>query len=364
MKNKRVMAIVGGQYGSEGKGVVAKHYANEFDVHVRVGGPNAGHCFVHQGIEYKMQSVPCGWVNPEAALVVGRGAVVDLEQLRSEVDKILKVDTSILDRLKIDGGAMVIDNRHRNEEGGTKGEMHNRIGSTGKGVGAARVAFIKRDESLIKKVRDVAAEYGLEKCVMEDTSEFLNDVNRKRGNILLEGTQGFGLSLVHGDHPYVTSADTTAGQILVDCGLAATKLTDCVLVVRSMPIRVAGNSGRMLEETDWKDLSKKIGKKVEERTTVTNKVRRIGHWDEQLVIRAARINGATSVAFTFLDYVVPEDEKQTNYHMLKDASHHYIDYVGKICGAPVKLVGTGYDLEHGWYCVDMRRTYEPESDNE
>lgn len=364
-KNKQVMAIVGGQYGSEGKGVVAKHYANNFNVHVRVGGPNAGHCFVHKGVEYKMQSIPCGWVNPDAALVIGRGAVVDIEQMQKEIKQIELVDPSITDRIFVDAGAMVIDNRHREEENGVSGDIHQRIGSTGKGVGAARVAFMRRDDSLIEKAATALPRYGLEKMLMENTAGYLYTMNKNRGNILLEGTQGFGLSLVHGPHPYVTSADTTAGQLLVDCGLPPQSLTDSLLVVRSMPIRVAGNSGHMKGEVSWDEVSSKIGKKVEERTTVTNKVRRIGSWDEDLVIRASQINGTTKVAFTFLDYVVPEDAGKTDPKLLSNSSVRLINYVEKMTRAKVVLAGTGYTPQEGWICCDLDENpkYEPEDED-
>ena len=68
-----ILAVVGAQYGSEGKGVIVNYLANRYHVHVRTGGPNAGHSFIHKGRIWKMQVIPCGWTNPEAILVLGRG---------------------------------------------------------------------------------------------------------------------------------------------------------------------------------------------------------------------------------------------------------------------------------------------------
>src|SRR5690606_3570968 len=80
-----VLAVVGAQYGSEGKGVIVNHIANRYQVHVRVGGPNAGHSFVHKGRVWKMQVIPCGWTNPDAILVLGRGMLVNPETLALEL---------------------------------------------------------------------------------------------------------------------------------------------------------------------------------------------------------------------------------------------------------------------------------------
>ncbi|KKK79193.1 hypothetical protein LCGC14_2835950, partial [marine sediment metagenome] len=142
-----VTALVGAQYGSEGKGVIAAKIAHLYSVHVRTGGPNAGHSFIHEGKVHVQQVIPCGWKNPRAKLVIGAGMLLDMGQLRREIRVIEKYDPGILDRLWIDSAAGVLDPRFHEQEGGTKGEIHERIGSTGEGVGAARVARINRDES-------------------------------------------------------------------------------------------------------------------------------------------------------------------------------------------------------------------------
>ena len=73
MSKGKLTVLVGGQYGSEGKGAIAKHIAFDYDVHVRVGSPNAGHTIYWDGQKHVMQSIPCGWVDPHAKIVIGRG---------------------------------------------------------------------------------------------------------------------------------------------------------------------------------------------------------------------------------------------------------------------------------------------------
>src|SRR5690606_33841335 len=348
-KRGRVLAVVGAQYGSEGKGVIVNHIANRYQVHVRVGGPNAGHSFVHKGRVWKMQVIPCGWTNPNAVLVLGRGMLVNPETLARELREIEKVDPTIHDRLVIDGQAGVLDPAFEREEGGTAGELHQRIGSTGKGVGAARIARIQRDPSRFKLMKDVARQYGLERYIVEDTPRYLQDRMAKGDNILLEGTQGSGLSLIHGPWPYVTSHDTNAAQLAADAGVPPMLVTRVLLVARTYPIRVAGNSGPLKNELTWEEVSRRVGKQVMERTTVTNKIRRVGEWDEELLDNAITLNRPTSVAITFIDYLSPQDEGKTQWEDLSDTAKQFVRYVESRFRTRVSLIGTGGP---NWNIVD------------
>lgn len=345
-----VLAVVGAQYGSEGKGVVVASIAWKYGVHVRVGGPNAGHTFNHRGVVYKLQTVPCGWVNPSAKIVIGRGGIISPELLIKEIKEIRKVEPNIVDRLYIDHNAAILDDRHHNAEGGVNGELHSRIGSTGEGVGAVRLARIHRDPKQYGTIAGYLEEYGSKidlplRDRLFDTVELLNRWVDEKEQILLEGTQGSGLSLLHGPWPYVTSADTNAGQLAVDCGLAPTVVNRTLLVARTFPIRVAGNSGPLKNELTWGHISNRIGEEVEERTTVTRKVRRVGAWDEQVFQRAVMLNRPTSIAITFLDYLNPEDKGKSVFTDLSTESKKFISYVESMANCPVALVGTG---GHGW----------------
>lgn len=341
-----VCAVVGAQYGSEGKGVIVSDMANDYNVHVRTGGPNAGHTHYFEGKEYKQQSVPVGWTNPDAICVIGRGALVSRDQLIREVEEIRKTDASILGRLSIDADALWLHEKFRKQEDGVRGELHQLIGSTGEGVGACRAARMARNPNdIVPRVKDMARHWPSNldwhiADVLCDTRAQLNAMFEGGSRILLEGTQGFGLSLIHGNWPYVTSHDTTAATLAADCGLSPRWVKEIVLVARTFPIRVAGNSGPLRGEITWADMSRRIGKQVEEFTTVTNKSRRLGHWDEELFMAACAVNGPTAIALTFIDYLSPED---TGKSKVCDQTRKFIEYVETISGAPVSWICTGKD---------------------
>lgn len=341
-----VTAVVGAQYGSEGKGIIVSELAQDYDVHVRTGGPNAGHTHYWNGLEFKQQSVPVGWINPDAAIVIGRGALVSREQLIAEVEEIRKHDPSIVDRLHVDEHALWLHEKFRKAEGGVKGELHKKIGSTGEGVGACRTSNMARDpENVVPRVRDMAHHWPSNldwhiNDVMGDTVSVINRRFSSGSHVLLEGTQGFGLSLTHGDWPYVTSHDTTATSLAADCGLAGRWVTSVILVARTYPIRVAGNSGPLEGELSWEQLSDILGREVEERTTVTKKVRRIGRWNERLFLRACQVNAPTEIAITFMDYLDPSNRGKEE---LSDLSKSFVSYVETMAKAPVSMICTGWN---------------------
>lgn len=331
-----VTAVVGAQFGSEGKGVIVNKIASQYEVHVRTGGPNAGHSFYHKGKRWAMQSVPCGWTNRSAQLVLGRGAVIHEATLQRELLALEKAGIRMKGRLLVDHNAVILQNRHQLAEGGTKGHLHKAIGSTGEGVGACRLDHLSRLVGSTLLAKNSKTRWLRE--TLADTVDFVNSADLQGADVLLEGTQGFGLSLVHGEWPYVTSRDTTAGTLAVDAGLPPSAITDVLLVARTYPIRVAGNSGPLEQETDWKTISERMGRSIEEHTTVTKKTRRIGAWDEQLFQRACLVNRPTRVAITFADYLDPEIEGKNK---LTKTVRSFVQYAQTLAGVPVSYVGTG-----------------------
>ena len=286
-----------------------------------------------------MQVIPCGWINPDARLVIGRGSLLSPDILLRELEEIEKVDDTIWDRLRIDYRAGLLDHRHANLEGGTHGEIHQRIGSTGEGVGAARLDRVRRDPSNFRMAQDMEETWMQD--LLSDTVEDLDMYHTNLYPILLEGSQGFGLSLVHGEWPYVTSHDTNAATLFADAGIPITVKKEVLLVARTYPIRVAGNSGPMFKELSWDDISEKMGKTIEERTTVTKKVRRVGEWDDELFVRACRVNGPTGIAINFMDYLNPKDAGVEKMEDLSDEAWEFIYAVEDLAGVSVDYVGTG-----------------------
>jgi adenylosuccinate synthase len=123
--------------------------------------------------------------------------------------------------------------------------------------------------------------------------------------IFIEGTQGTLLSLDHGDYPYVTGRNVIAGSLLSDCGVPPHAVRKVIGVMRTYPIRVGGTSGPMGNEISWHEIAKRAGlaDSLEERTTVTNKVRRVAELDIDLLRYAAKLNGCTDLMVSFLDYI-------------------------------------------------------------
>lgn len=328
------LAIVGGQYGSEGKGVIAHSLATRTTAAVRTGGPNAGHSIIHEGRVWKMRSVPVAWTNPSTTLLIGPGAVVDPVTLIKEVEQIEAAGYQIKNRLRVDARATMIIGEDHEREGDTLegGGLHlSRIGSTLEGVGAARIRRIARDDRRWVRPADLLPEVGID---VGDTLGVMS-FHHLTGNLMLEGTQGFGLSLHHGTWPWVTSADCTVQQLANDAGVGI--VNEALVVFRSFPIRVGGPSGPMKDELTWD----RFPGVEPERTTVTNKVRRIAEFDWDLSRRSILVNGATAQALTFADYIDPEIAGVTSWHALSTPVRAFIDQLEDNHGVPVVLVGTG-----------------------
>ncbi len=165
--------------------------------------------------------------------------------------------------------------------------------------------------------------------------------------VLLEGTQGTGLSITTGYFPFCTSRNTTAAGLCADTGVAPMRLDRVIAVARTYPIRVAGNSGPFHPESveiDWEDIA--IDGETE-RTTVTKKIRRVATFSMAQLAETVAINGATEIALMFADYNDPTlagADGEMEEHELEARSQYIIDFVLDIeyeTGARVTHVGTG-----------------------
>ena len=160
--------------------------------------------------------------------------------------------------------------------------------------------------------------------------------------MLLEGTQGYGLGLHAGNYPYCTSSDCRAIDFCAMAGVnpwdPEVKTFDIFVVLRTYPIRVAGNSGPMKGETSWEELGFEP-----ERTTVTQKIRRVGTWDADLARAAVVANGGAptvKIALTMFDYVFPDVKNTTDFEWTPQIQE-YVQRVQREVLAPVTLIGTG-----------------------
>lgn len=347
--SSRLTVVVGGQYGSEGKGAIAAHlsrHADDKHVAVRVAGPNAGHtAYDREGNKFAFRTLPVAAVtNPSALLVLAQGSEIDPPVLIEEIELAEKHGHKVTDRLWIDASATVITDAHKEAE--ADASLTKNIGSTGKGIGAARAERIMRKAPLWGKE---APKWGLTDLIRYNTAYDLNVALRHHGDVLIEGTQGHGLSL-HGPHyPQTTSSDCHAVDFCAMAGISpwlADQLR-IVVVARSYPIRVAGNSGPLKGETTWQELGLQ-----EERTTVTKKVRRVGQWDAELIRGAVLANGGgrlgtrlgpVEIAWTMADQRFPEVAGLDGFIPWVDLPGKARDEIRKIeehAGAQVTFMGT------------------------
>jgi adenylosuccinate synthase len=364
----KLLVVVGGQYGSEAKGHVADQLsrptvAGDNVVVVRVAGPNAGHTVYgicppectpdgsHMsgenwiGHPWRLRSVPVGAVsNSEADLVIAAGSEIDYDVLMSEVVALDAAGYQVSRRLLIDDQATMLERKHIDSE--IADGIQARLGSTAKGIGAARADRIWR------YAKTWGEHLGSDQHKAIDTAEFIRHRLSQNATVVIEGTQGYGLGLHAGHYPQCTSSDCRAIDFLSMAGVSpwAPEVTEfgVWLAARVRPIRVAGNSGPMKGETDWRTLGL-----PEEYTTVTKKVRRVGGWDPELVRSAVIANGGAPVvrvALTMVDTMFPQVINQEG--MWTDLGSdgfrpEWVDHLGKYVndieaevGAPVRMIAT------------------------
>jgi adenylosuccinate synthase len=294
-----VSVVIGGQYGSEGKGKVALHVAKarQATTVIRVGGPNSGHTGIDsRGREWIFRQLPASCLAGGVRIVLPAGSLIDADLLASEIQALGLAP----ERLIIDAQASIVTKRHQLDE--SSSDIVAAIGSTGSGTGASLGERISR-----KLGHLLASQHPLLRHYTHDfVPGLLRQWLRKGERLVIEGTQGFGLSLWHGGlYPFATSRDTTAAGFLSECGLSPTDVDDIILVIRAFPIRVGGNSGPLPNEIDWPTLASEVGlpKNHMELTSATKRMRRVARFHPDVVRRAITVNNPHRIAMNHLDYV-------------------------------------------------------------
>ena len=338
--------VVDLQFGSTGKGAVAAYLANKrtYDASVRVQSIQAGHTVYFKGDPYKMRTIPCAWVNPDTILVLGPGAFIEKQLLLDEIDMVSKATgEDVRDRLRVDFRATYIvpEDFQAEEVRGIAGS----IGSTAHGAGASLIRKLWRGKPTRVIDDSWAEEHGIVTC---DSIRML-----EKAEVLLEGCQGTMLSIHTSPYyPFVTSRESTAAGIISEAGISPRAVTKIHGVFRTFPIRVGGNSGPTgARELTWAEVNERAGRQVEpERTTVTNKVRRIFEFSMEDFQHALRVNDPTDLYMTFADYLAPGIYGASSQEDLTiEGAQAISDKVSEIYGhtfRKVNWVGTGEKAEH------------------
>jgi adenylosuccinate synthase len=331
----KAIAVVGAQWGDEGKGKVVDYLAGSFDYTARyAGGHNAGHTVITEGHKFVLQLIPCGILRPGKKAVIGAGVVVDPAALVAELDSLKRSGIEVRGRLFLSNRAHLIFPYHREMDLAAEAARGaGKIGTTSRGIGPAyedkmarrgiRVCDLLEPERFKEKLERVVAEKdaisraayghmlntaGLAETYLElaahirglvaDTGVLLNEALARGESVLFEGAQATMLDIDHGTYPYVTSSSATAGGLCTGLGVAPTRVTGIVGVTKAYTTRV----GEGPFPTEMPDLdAQAVRERGKEFGAVTGRPRRCGWLDLEMLRYAKMINGIDSLVVTKLD---------------------------------------------------------------
>jgi len=329
------VAVVGAQWGDEGKGKIVDWLCDRADVVVRFqGGHNAGHTLVVDGKVYKLSLLPSGVVQGKPS-VIGNGVVVDPWALLDEIGRIeaqgIKISPDVL--MLADNACLILP-LHRDIDAARETQLGaGKIGTTGRGIGPAyedkvgrraiRVADLAEPEALAAKIERLLAHHSALRAglslppidvdaLVAELTEIAPrilpyarpvwrelDAYKKRGKrILFEGAQGALLDVDHGTYPFVTSSNTVSGQAAAGSGMGPSSVGFVLGIVKAYTTRVG--SGPFPTELD-DAVGQHLGEKGKEFGVVTGRKRRCGWFDAVLVRQSVAINGIHGIALTKLD---------------------------------------------------------------
>ncbi len=328
--------VVGGQFGSEGKGKVTALLSDSCAEPwvVRCGGPNSGHSVWRDGQELVLRQLPTPALHPSSVVHLAAGCAIDEHTLLEEI-RTVRLPR---ERVVVDPRAVLIQPADR------EAEMPDvaAIASTASGTNSAWIRRMSRRPEV-----KLAADSDLLNAHVrvEPVAPLLHGCLDSGGDVIVEGTQGFGLSLLHGDrYPYLTARDTTAAGFCSEVGLSPRQVNYVVVVIRTFPIRVGGNSGPLAGQIDWAEVQRISGAPSleSEFTSVTRRMRRVASFELEAVRRACRYNRPTSLAVMGLDRLDYANRCASDLTRLSNAARDFICWLERETDVPVEWVGTGF----------------------
>ncbi|MCY4396587.1 MAG: adenylosuccinate synthase [Rhodospirillaceae bacterium] len=330
------VAVVGSQWGDEGKGKIVDWLSERADVVVRFqGGHNAGHTLVIDGVTYKLSLLPSGIVRPGKLSLLGNGVVIDPWALLEEIDTVSAQGVAVdPDRLRIAENAALILPLHRELDNLREAASGSgRIGTTGRGIGPAyedkigrraiRAGDLAHPDVLRSRIGRAlqhhnALRAGMAAAPVDGDALFdslmaiapliapfldrvwerLHRLRRDGRRILYEGAQGAMLDVDHGTYPFVTSSNTVAGQAAIGSGQGPGAIGYVLGITKAYTTRVG--AGPFPAEQD-NETGARLGKRGHEFGTVTGRPRRCGWFDAVMVRQSIKIGGIHGIALTKLD---------------------------------------------------------------
>jgi len=374
------VAVVGSQWGDEGKGKIVDWLSSRADVVVRFqGGHNAGHTLVINGVVYKLSLLPSGVVRPGKLSVIGNGVVVDPWALLKEIAAIQEKGVEITpDTLLVaENCALILPLHSAVDKAREEARGVNKIGTTGRGIGPAYEDKVARrairvcdlaDEAVLEHkveqllfhhnalLRGLGAEELAKDEVLAQLREVapkllpysavvwkrLDEARRQGKRILFEGAQGAMLDVDHGTYPFVTSSNTVAGNAAAGSGMGPGTVGYVLGITKAYTTRV-GSGPFPTELHD--EIGDKIGQRGHEFGTVTGRKRRCGWFDAVMVRQAIKTGGITGIALTKLDVLDGFDELKvcTGYKLNGEVIQHLP--AGQTAQAHVEPI---YETFEGW----------------
>jgi adenylosuccinate synthase len=342
------IAVLGAQWGDEGKGKIVDLLTPNFSIVARYqGGHNAGHTVYAGGRKFVLRLLPSGILHAGVTCVIGNGVVIDPQALFAEIDELESAGIAVGDRLMISDKAHLILPYHRELDllsEARRGER--KIGTTSRGIGPAyedkiarrgvRVGDLANPQSLAEAVRhNVDARNRLIKESTMDSQHVLDELDRawqRMGrwvtdvsvflakaraagkSIMFEGAQGTLLDIDHGTYPYVTSSNATIGGVCTGLGVGTRAIDGVLGVAKAYTTRV-GEGPLPTELTG--ELGNRLRESGQEFGAVTGRPRRCGWYDAVAVRYAVRVNGLDALALTKLDVLdgLPELQVCTGYRV-------------------------------------------------
>jgi len=330
------VAVIGAQWGDEGKGKIVDWLSERADVVVRFqGGHNAGHTLVIGGVEYKLSLLPSGVVRPDKLSVIGNGVVVDPWALLAEIDAIKAKGVTVTPETLViaENASLILPVHGALDRAREEARGKHRIGTTGRGIGPAyedkvgrrgirlcdlaepNILADKLDELLVHHnalLRGLGAQPVERAPLLQSLTEIAPrllpyaqvvwrrlDAARQAGKrILFEGAQGVMLDVDHGTFPYVTSSNTVAGQAAAGSGIGPGAIGRVLGITKAYTTRV-GSGPFPTELLD--EVGERLGDRGREFGTVTGRKRRIGWFDAVAVRQAIKVGGIDGIALTKLD---------------------------------------------------------------
>jgi adenylosuccinate synthase len=361
------MAIIGAQWGDEGKGKITDLLAEKCDLVVRYqGGHNAGHTIWVNGVKTVLQVIPSGILHPHCLSVIGHGVVLEPENFFTELNRIKSVVKVTPENLKLSSTATVITSFHKLLDAARETHGPEKIGTTGKGIGPAyedkvsrraiKVKDLLDKDTLVRRLSNGYAEkailfkhlYQIEipsieeeverlykfgegmKDYVTDTFSLIDQKLSAGKRVLYEGAQGILLDIDYGTYPYVTSSSTAASGIYTGAGIPGKHLEEVIGVAKAYTTRV-GEGPFPTELFD--DVGAQIQQIGKEFGAVTGRKRRCGWIDLPLLKYSVKCSHLTSIALTKLD-------------ILSNLSELKICYAYEVNGKVVDCAYPGINLYH------------------